>query len=77
MNRKAFQKESRKTESDVKISENPSDFGFAKKQWDSDNIRIGSTPTHHIPITTKPSHKRLNPISVLTSMFLHLLQTLL
>jgi len=36
--KKAFQKESRKFKSDVNVSENPSDFIFAKKLSDSDNI---------------------------------------
>ena len=30
MMKKAFQKESQKSESDIKVSENPSDFRFAK-----------------------------------------------
>ena len=38
--KKTLQKERRKSESDVNVSENPSDFGFAKKLWDSDNVWI-------------------------------------
>ena len=47
MMKRAFQKESRKSDSDVNVSENLSDFGSAKKLLDSDNILIWiRTPTH-------------------------------
>ena len=38
--KKGFPKKSHKSKSDVNVSENKSDFRFAKKNWDSDNIQI-------------------------------------
>jgi len=45
MTKKAHQKESRKSESNVNVSENPLNFIFARKLSDSDNIWIW-TPTY-------------------------------
>jgi len=51
MIKKAFQKESRNSESDVNVSENPSDFRFAKKTVELHQHQI-RTPTHPWPLVS-------------------------